>query len=113
MKKIAMILFLFSLVVSCERDDNKYKCDIGFITYQATIGYDYSSALDSLLKMDILLPDAPYVIEPEQIRVEYPIDDRDFYMISFKDKPNGINLQSPMDVIDTKGCWYKIIWGED
>lgn len=124
MKK-SMIFFLavISLLVSCERNDDSngnngiYCFGAGFIKYNATIGHDFDTALDSLQKMvsyDRLFQDKPYYIDPELMdRVNYPTNDRSFYMITVKDSINGLYLCSPSNVLDTKGCWYKIIWGED
>ena len=89
----------------------------GNIKYEATIGYDFVSALDSLLKVvpyGQLFNNKPYYIDPELMdRVNYPSNDRYFYMITVKDSVTGQYLASPGNVLDTKGCWYKIIWGED
>ena len=46
-------------------------------------------------------------------RIDYPSNDRDFYMIKVKDSITGLSLSSPGNVLDTKGDWYKIIWDED
>ena len=114
MKKIIPILVtLFAVFVACEKQEEIYKCSVGHIKYEASLGYDFDSALDSLLKVIIYRPNEPYIIVSEPLDVEYPVNDREFYWIAFKDTANRIYLGSPMDVLDTKGDWYKIIWGED
>ena len=117
MKRI--ILFSVSLLImfaACEKPEKQkglYLCDVGYIRYEATIGDDFDSALDSLLKKIVYRPAEPYIVVPEPINVVYPTNDRSFYLIAFKDTVDRVYLQSPMDVLDTKGCWYSVIWGED
>ena len=117
---IAVLVAIFALI-SCERTndgtndvaDGTYKCDVGYITLQARIGGDFDSALDSLLKVKTVLPDTPYVVVPEALNVEYNTDDRCFYTIAFKREANGAYLQSPSDVLDTRGNWYLLAWLRD
>lgn len=90
-----------------------YRCECGNVVYIAQIGDDFDSALDSLLKVIPVLPNRPYSVVPQEIRVDYPYDDRKFYAIAFRDGPEGMYLQSLFDVLDTKGCWYYIDWLED
>ena len=111
-----IIVFLFA----CDKkNDSKglYCFGAGYIKYEATIGNDFDSALDSLLMVvpyDQLFYNEPYYIDPELMeKVNYPTNDRSFYMITVKDSINGLYLGSPRDVLDSKGCWYTIIWGED
>lgn len=106
-------LILFAACEKCEKQERIYKCDVGYIKYEATIGYDFDSAMDSLLTVIVYRPNEPYNIVSEPIDVVYPTNDREFYWIAFKDTAERLYLVSPMDVIDTKGDWYKIIWGED
>ena len=117
MKKIIILLiFSFLLFTGCEKEkcgDGCYTFGAGYIKYEATIGYDFDSALDSLLTVIVYRPNEPYIIVPEPIEVVYPTNDREFYWIAFKDTADRLYLGSPMDVIDTKGNWYRIIWGED
>lgn len=113
--------FFFALVTivlfaSCEKNDDSkglYSFGAGYVKYEATIGYDFESAFDSLLKMPICIPAEPHIVVAEALDVEYPADDREFYWIAFKDTTDRLYLESPGDVLDTKGDWYKIIWGED
>lgn len=117
-----IILFGVIALFSCEKtsdgandaaDGGTYKCDVGYITLRAQIGGDLDSALDSLLKVKTVLPDTPYVVVPEALHVEYSADDRGFYTIAFKREENGAYLQSPNDVLDTKGNWYLLSWSMD
>ena len=117
-----ILLFGLAVLFSCEStdddangvtDNGTYKCDVGYITLRARIGEDLDSALDSLLKVKTVLSDTPYVVVPEALNVEYIADDRCFYTITFKREENGANLQSPSDVLDTKGNWYLLSWLED
>ncbi|MCR4829360.1 MAG: hypothetical protein K5864_07860 [Bacteroidales bacterium] len=119
-KNIFFFLVITSIIVACESDDDSngiYSFGAGYIKYEATIGHDFDSALDSLLMVvpyDQLFNSVPYYIDPEPLdRVNYPTNDRSFYMITVKDSMNGLYLCSPSNVLDTKGDWYKIVWGED
>ena len=112
-KNVLLSISLLVLFAACEKQERIYKCDVGYINYEATLGHDFDSALDSLLTVIVYRPNEPYIIVSEPIDVVYPTNDRVFYWIAFKNTADGMYLGSPMDVIDTKGDWYKIIWGED
>ena len=115
-KAIILLISTVALFAACERNDDSigiYYFGAGYIKYEATIGYDFDSALDSLLTVIVYRPNEPYIIVSEPIEVVYPTNDREFYWIAFKDTADRLYLGSPMDVIDTKGSWYRIIWGED
>ena len=119
-KGILVFPTIIVLLFACEeKDDSKelYSFGAGYIKYEATIGNDFDSALDSLLKVvsyDQIFQNNPYYIDSELMdRVNYPTNDRSFYMIIVKDSTNGLYLGSPRDALDSKGCWYTIIWGED
>ena len=112
-KNILVVVSLLSVCIACEKQEGIYYCSVGQIKYEATIGYDFDSALDSLLKVIDFRPNEPYIIVSEPLDVEYPVNDREFYWIAFKDTANRLYLGSPMDALDTKGNWYRIIWGED
>ena len=120
-KAILLSLSAIVLFAACERNDGSkriYNFGAGYIKYEATIGNDFESALDSLIKVIPFnrLYDRPYYIDPEVMnrdRIDYPSNDREFYMIIVRDSITGLNLSSPSNVLDTKGDWYKIIWGED
>ena len=122
MKK-AILLFIATTVLyaACEKNDDSkriYSFGAGYIKYEATIGCDFESALDSLIKVIPFnrLYDRPYYIDPEIMnrdRIDYSSNDRDFYMIKVKDSITGLSLSSPGNVLDTKGDWSKIIWDED
>ena len=120
-KAIILLISTVALFAACDRNDDSkgvYYFGAGYIKYEATIGYDFESALDSLIKVIPFnrLYDRPYYIDPEIMnrdRIDYPSNDRDFYMIKVKDSITGLSLSSPGNVLDTKGDWYKIIWDED
>lgn len=111
-----LLVFSFLFFTGCKKEkcgEGCYKWGGGYIKYNATIGCDFESALDSLLRVIVFRPTEPYIVVHEPLDVVYPANDRNFYWIAFKDTANRLYLGSPMDVIDTKGDWYKIIWGED
>lgn len=111
-----LLVFSFLFFTGCKKEkcgEGCYKWGGGYIKYNATIGCDFESALDSLLRVIVFRPNEPYIVVHEPLDVVYPANDRNFYWIAFKDTANRLYLGSPMDVIDTKGDWYKIIWGED
>lgn len=115
-KAIILLITTVALFAACERNDDSkgiYRFGAGYIKFEATIGYDFDSALDSLMKVIVFRPNEPYKVVPEPLDVEYPTNDREFYWIAFKDTADRFYLGSPMDVLDTKGDWYKIIWDED
>ena len=115
-KAIILLIATVALFADCEKKETPkrmYSFDAGNIKYEATIGCDFESALDSLLRVIVFRPNEPYIVVHEPLDVVYPANDRNFYWIAFKDTANRLYLGSPMDVIDTKGDWYKIIWGED
>ena len=120
-KAIILLISTVALFAACDRNDDSkgiYYFGAGYIKYEATIGYDFESALDSLVKVIPFnrLYDRPYYIDPEIMnrdRIDYPSNDRDFYMIKVKDSITGLSLSSPGNVLDTKDDWYKIIWDED
>ena len=119
MKKITLLLSIV-LFLACGKDDAQdgvYAFGAGYLEYEATIGNDLDSALDSLLKVvpyDDMYSGSPYLIETEKMdRVDYLSDDRDFYMVKVMDSITGYILGSPSNAIDTKGSWYRIFWTED
>lgn len=112
-KNILLSIFLLVLFAACEKQERIYKCDAGYIKYEATIGYNFDSALDSLLTVIAYRPDEPYIIVAEPFDVVYPTNDREFFLIAFKDTADWLYLSSPNNVLDTKGDWYKVIWAKD
>ena len=115
-RTITLLASLAVLFAACEKPDKQecvYSCDVGHIKYEATIGYSFASALDSLSSLVAYTHNEPYILVPEPLAVAYPTNDREFYWIAVKDTANSSYLESPMDVLDTKGDWYKIIWGND
>ncbi len=117
--KIKHVILIFPLIFlsSCSREKDTvglYRWGGGgYIEYKETIGYDFDSAFDSLLRRDLFRPQEPYIIVPEPVTVEYPDDDRVFFWIAFKDTTGRYYLASPSNVLDTKGCWYRILFPED
>lgn len=112
-KAIVFALSAMALLAACEGEKNTletYDFGSGYIQYEATIGYDYASALDSLLSLSPPIYNVPYYVDPVPIAVPA---NRSFYMISFKDSINGMLLGTPKDAIDTKGGWYRIFWRQD
>ena len=97
---------------SCER-----------LEYVTKIGNDYDTALDSL--MQIYEPNLQalaieghysgegYYIDKEKINVDFDYDERDFILLTFKDKANINRLLFTNDVIDEKGNHYIHIACED
>ena len=87
------------------------------IKYNATIGCDFESALDSLIIIKYTnrsYNGTPYYLEPELMReVVFPYDDRDFYIITVMDSITQNVLAATADVLDTKGDWYYLDWPED
>ena len=90
------------------------------IHYKNRIGYNYASALDSLLKT-LMLPNSgcpnhpchEYVILKDTIAVNFDVDDRNFFTIVFQDVSSNMKLMSVSDVIDDNGNHYKIYKCED
>lgn len=114
--KQILLLFFLTFLASCSKEKDTvrlYKWGGGYIEYKETIGYDFNSALDSLLRREFFRPQEPYIIVPEPVTVEYPDDDRVFFWIAFKDTTGRYYLASPSNVLDTKGCWYRILFPED
>jgi len=120
-KTIIYLISFFLFFVACKKEKCNDGCYSwsggGYIKYKATIGYNFESAFDSLISMKYLnctYNDKPHYIESEQMDgVNYPYDNRTFYMIKVIDSTTGYILASPVDALDTKGCWYTIIWYED
>ena len=113
-----VFLFVISIVlfVACEkneRPEGSYSFSAGYIKYEATLGEDLDSALDSLLTVIDYRPADTHIVATELVEVDYPDDDRLFYWVAFKDTNKRTYLQSPKDVLDTKGCWYKMFWEEN
>ena len=121
MKKIVILFFLsFFFFTGCKKEecgDGCYTWGGGYIKYNATLGFDFDSALDSLIIVKYSkrsYNNTPYYLEPELMRgVVYPYDEREFYMIKVMDSTTQYILASPVDVLDTKGDWYYLVWPED
>lgn len=121
MKKIFILLiFSFLFLAGCmkkECGDGCYTWGGGYIKYNATIGFDFNSAFDSLKIAKYAnrsYNGRPYYLEPELMReVVFPYDDRDFYIITVMDSITQNVLAATDDVLDTKGDWYYLDWPED
>jgi hypothetical protein len=89
----------------------------GSITYRDRIGNDLNSAIDSLVKLRILLLEGltaeEYYIDKEMITVDFNYDDRKFYSIGFRRKNNDMYIFSISDVIDSNGNCFNILWCDD
>jgi len=92
----------------------------GKINYINRIGYNFNSALDSLLKFTLLpnssCPNNPcqdYKIQHDTIIVDFNYDKRFFIAIVFKDINNRKQLMSISEVLDSKGNYFRINWCED
>lgn len=75
----ATLLVLFAACENSEKQERIYVCDIGHNKYEATIGYSFDSALDSLLKVMVFRPNEPYIVVPEPLDVVHPTNDRVFF----------------------------------
>ena len=90
-----------------------------FIAYQAKIGDDLDTALDSLIKWNAFyLIDKEYYVKKENLTVDFRKDDRLFYKICFIDAnfPYGdsyeVDLFMP-SVLDSYGNHYNFVMPED
>ena len=93
------------------------------IVYQSRIGYDFDSALDSLIRRyEPILKTAAieghysgegFNIDKQKINVNFSYDSRAFVLLTFIDKANIYNYLFTGDVIDEKGNLYRLIECED
>lgn len=139
MKKIILTILFAALFVACDSDDNPvispnveiqeeqifsenktFTIGGGTIVYQSRIGNDFDSALDSLIReREPLLTGQPsysgqgYNIDKKKINVDFRYDSREFILLTFIDKANIYNLLCTGDVIDERGNYFRVIWGED
>ena len=61
-KAIILLISTVALFAACDRNDDSkriYSFGAGYIKYEATIGCDFESALDSLLKVIVFRPNEP------------------------------------------------------
>ena len=141
MRKIVFIILFATLFVACDKighednpitptqiiqeepffNENKtFTIGGGTIVYQSRIGNDFDSALDSLIReREPLLTGQPsysgqgYNIDKKKINVDFRYDSREFILLTFIDKANIYNLLCTGDVIDERGNYFRVIWGED
>ena len=141
MKKIVFTILFATLFVACDSDDNPvispnleiqeepffnenktFTVDKGGtkITYICRIGNDFDSALDSLIReREPLLTGQPsysgqgYNIDKKKINVDFSYDNRAFVLLTFIDKANIYQYLFTGDVIDERGNYFRVIWGED
>ncbi len=88
------------------------------IVYQSRIGYDFDSALDSLIRryepiLNTLATEGHYSgegfnIDKERINVNFSYDNRAFVLLTFADKVNIYQILFSGDVIDEKGNYYRL-----
>lgn len=129
-----MLIFVFLPLLSCSNDGGKlikdsdiifYQCELGQFSSQGTIDSDLSSALDSLLKTPIVLPDTPYTVETKPFDVNlclaahcskmepnkkcmkhYSNPDRQFYLVTFQRDSQIID--TPRYILDNQGNLYHL-----
>jgi hypothetical protein len=127
MKTKGSLLFLLSLFLfACESKETPeegpatYKVlhggPCGSIIYSASLGNDYDSALEEVVKLykSVLSPYEPdsYYIDAEIITVDFTDDDRLFYYVTFRDRRNDHSISSGT-VLDSYGNHYGILWCDD
>ena len=107
------------------RDNKVFTVDKGSATliYQSRIGYDFESALDSLIKnynplLNTLAAEGHYSgkgfnIDKEKINVNFNYDNRAFWLLTFTDKANVYNILFSGEVIDDKGNYYRLVPPDD
>jgi len=99
---------VFSIIGGCETIPYKS------IIYTGRIGNDFDSALDSLItlkKQSSTISIENCFIETEMITIDFTYDDRLFYIVGFMDSIRHFYVS--LDVIDSKGNYFDIIWCED
>ena len=101
-------------------DNRTFKINGGgsTIVYQSRIGYDFDSALDSLIRryepiLNTLATEGHYSgegfnIDKEKINVSFSYDNRAFVLLTFADKVNIYQILFSGDVIDEKGNYYRL-----
>ena len=93
------------------------------IIYQSRIGYDFDSALDSLIRRyEPILKTAAIEghysgeglnIDKKKINVNFNYDNRAFVLLTISDKANIYQHLFTSDVIDGKGNYYRVWWPAD
>ena len=142
MKKIVFTILFATLFVACDSDENPvispnidmqeehffnenktFTCNGGSIEYQSRIGYDFNSALDSLIKkyepiLNTLATEGHYSgegfnIDQKKLNVDFSYDNRAFVLLTFIDKANIYQWLFTGDVIDDRGNYFRVIWPDD
>jgi hypothetical protein len=130
MKRLSQVLIFITsiLLTNCEKstdqDSVEYKIlsgACGTISLVNKIGYDFNSALDSLvtIREPFLMggcPETPcynYYIDIDTLGIEYDSDNREFIGVIFRNIANDLSIFTMTDVIDTYGYYYKINWCDD
>ncbi|MBO7045906.1 MAG: hypothetical protein J6W38_06080 [Prevotella sp.] len=141
MKKIVFTILFATLFVACDSDDNlvispnvemqeeqifnenKTFTGSATIVYQSRIGYDFDSALDSLIRRyEPILNTATteghysgegFIIDKQKINVDFSYDNRAFFLLTISDKANIYQVLFTGDVIDEKGNYFRAIWPDD
>lgn len=93
------------------------------IAYQGRIGYDFDSALDSLIRkyeplLHTLTKEGHYSgegfnIAKEKMNIDFNYDSREFFLLTISDKTNIYQILFSGDVIDEKGNYFRCMWAED
>lgn len=104
-------------------ENKTFTGDGGSITYQSRIGYDFDSALDSLIRryepiLNTAVIEGHYsgeglIIDKQKINVGFSYDNRLFVLLTISDKANIYRVLFTSDVIDEKGNYYRLIVPED
>ena len=146
MRKIVFTILFASLLVACDNNtsddnpiissnstpimqeeqifnENKTFTGSATIVYQSRIGYNFDSALDSLIRrygpiLKTLATEGHYSgeglnIDEKKINVDFSYDNRAFFLLTISDKANIYQCLFTGDVIDEKGNYFKVIWRED
>lgn len=142
MKKIVFTILFATLFVACDSDDNSvtypnldiqeeslfnenkiFKSYGGSIVYQSRIGYDFDSALDSLIRryepiLKTLAIEGHYsgegfIIDKQKINVDFSYDNRAFFLLTISDKANIYQVLFTGDVIDERGNYFRVWWKKD
>ena len=146
MRKIVFTILFASLLVACDNNtsddnpiissnstpimqeeqifnENKTFTGSATIVYQSRIGYNFDSALDSLIRryepiLETAAIEGHYSgeginIYKEKINVNFSYDNRAFVLLTFVDKANIYQVLFTSDVIDEKGNYFRVAWNED
>lgn len=90
------------------------------IVYIDRIGIDFYSAKDSLMKK-IILPDSgcpenpcqEFYLTLETMSIDFEFDNRIFTVLVFNEPVNMIPINTPCEVLDSRGNHFRIQWQID